>query len=137
MLAERLGDEKARLDTLVVQEPLGKGGDEDHRDRPAARPLGQPAVDDVVDSLDARAGVGELDVGENQARARGTGHGDRLVPRGGDAEHPVPRLADDAGDVHGDHGLVLDDQDVGLGLLVEHGLRRPQPLPGFLERQPP
>src|SRR5262249_47327583 len=53
---ERLGDQERRLGPLAGQETLGIGGDEDHRRFERCEQL--------VDSLESRAAIGELDVRE-------------------------------------------------------------------------
>ena len=103
-----LGDEEGGFRPLAGQEPVGIGGDEDHRHREGAKHL--------VDGVEARAAVGELDVGEHEARPvlidglDGFGVGARHT---GDA---VAKALDDAFEVHGDHRLVLDNEHVGRNL---------------------
>ena len=69
--------------------------------------------EEVVDRVDARAAVGELDVGEDDPRPRLLRELDRLAPRAGDPDDAVAEAGDDVLDVHGDQRLVLDDQHVG------------------------
>ena len=107
--AERLGDEKGRLGTLPGKKALRKGGDEDHRHR--------EALQNVVHGIDARAAIGQLDVRQNQSRPAVTHRRDRLGTGPRHAEIPVAEAFDQAFQVHGDEGLVLDDQHVGRHLL--------------------
>ena len=79
--------------------------------------------EDVLDRVDARAVVGELDVGEHQAGPLRHRLRDRLVAGDGDAGDVVAEVADDRLDVHRDDRLVLDDQHVGAGLPLDLGQR--------------
>ena len=81
------------------------------------------SAQDVLDRVDARAVVGELDVGEHQARAARHRLLHRLVAGHGDAGDVVAEVADDRLDVHRDDRLVLDDQHLGAGLALDLGQR--------------
>ena len=63
--------------------------------------------------------VGELDVGEDQARTAGQRLLHGLVARHGDAGDIMAEVADDRLDIHRDDRLVLDDQHVGAGLPLD------------------
>ena len=70
-----------------------------------------------------RTVVGQLDVGEHQARRRLARLRDRLVAGDGDAGDIVAEIANDRLDIHRDDRLVLDDQHVGVGLALDLGQR--------------
>ena len=74
---ERLGDKEGRLGPSPRQEPLGEGGDEDHRHRKLR--------EDVLDRIDAAGVVGQLDIGKHQSRRVGSCLRDRLVAGDGNA----------------------------------------------------
>ncbi|MND84511.1 hypothetical protein D3C80_764030 [compost metagenome] len=111
---EGLGDQEGRLGTLAGQQPLGEGGDEDDGN--------VEALEDVLDRVDARGAVGQLDVGQDQARLMARHGVDRLIVGGGRAGDAVAQLPHQAFDVGRDDGLVLDDQDVGGQFRVDVGL---------------
>ena len=71
------------------------------------------AAQDVVDRVDPRRAVGELDVGEHHPRAVGAEELERLGMGSGDAGDAVPERGHHVLDVHGDQRLVLDDHDRG------------------------
>uniref|UniRef100_A0A0N4ZZP0 AlaDh_PNT_N domain-containing protein n=1 Tax=Parastrongyloides trichosuri TaxID=131310 RepID=A0A0N4ZZP0_PARTI len=111
---EGLGDQEGRLGPLAGQQPLGEGGDEDHRH--------VEALEDVLDRINARRAVGQLDVGQDQT---GTVLGDRIdrfVMGGGGAGDTVAQFANQTFDVGRDDGLVLNDQDVSGQFGVDVGL---------------
>src|SRR5262249_32085936 len=58
---ERLGDQERRLGPLAGEEALGIGSDEDHRRFESCEQL--------VDRLESRTAIGELDVREDQSRS--------------------------------------------------------------------
>ena len=70
-----LGDQEGRLRPLAGQQPLGEGGDEDHRHLEHA--------EDVAHRVEPGRAVGELDVGEHQARRVGAGGAAPPAPRCG------------------------------------------------------
>jgi hypothetical protein len=74
-LAEGLGDQPCRLDLGARQQPFGIGGDEDHRH------IDQRL--NIVHRIDARTAVGQLDIGQHEARAAGGDGLHRLAARGG------------------------------------------------------
>jgi hypothetical protein len=98
-----------------VSRRSGKGGDEDHRHVEARQ--------DILDRVDARRAVGQLDVGEHQSGRLVQHRLQRLAARGGDVDDAVAQFLDQRLDVGGDDGLVLDDQDVGGQILVDLLLR--------------
>jgi hypothetical protein len=100
---------------LARQQALGEGGDEDHRHVEARQ--------DILDRVDARRAVGQLDVGEHQSGRLVQHRLQRLAARGGDVDDAVAQFLDQRLDVGGDDGLVLDDQDVGGQILVDLLLR--------------
>src|SRR3984893_15711378 len=81
---KRLGDQEGGLRTLAGEKPLRIGGDEDDRDLERAQQL--------VDGIEARAVVGQMDVGENEARYMGLGDRYRLAVGARDADHPMTKL---------------------------------------------
>ena len=110
---ERLGDEEGRFGPGSGQQPLGKGGDEDHRHGE----LGE----DILDRVDPARIVGELDVSQDQPRGMQARLGNRLVASDGDTGDIVTKVADDRLDVHRNDRLVLDDQHVGQRLSLDLG----------------
>src|SRR5690606_35983721 len=96
------------------QQPLGEGGDEDHRNVRTGQ--------DVLHRVDAGRAVGELDVGEHQAGGLAGDRVHRLGAGGGDVDHRVPDLGDQGLDVGGDDRLVLDDEHLGRQFGVDLGL---------------
>ena len=79
-------------------------------------------LEDVLDRVDARRAVGQLDVGQDQTRAVAGDGVDGLVMGRGGAGDAVAQLLHQAFDVGRDDGLVLDDQDVGGQFGVDVGL---------------
>src|SRR5580704_992280 len=67
---ERFCDQERRLRPLPGEETLRVGGDEDHRHF--------ERVEELVDGIEARAAVGQLNVGQDQARPLLLGERDRL-----------------------------------------------------------
>jgi hypothetical protein len=115
---ERLGDQEGRLRPLAGEQALGEGGDEDDGH-------GRPAQD-LAHRVEARAVVGELDVGQDQLRRPLAGQRHRLLVGGGDAGDRVAAALDRGHDVERDDRLVLDDQDPGRALGAQVGLRLAQ-----------
>src|SRR3546814_5791852 len=71
------------------------------------------------DLLDPRTVVGELDVGEHEARLMLLRLVDRLAVRRRDGDDVVAQVADDHFDVHRDDRFVLDDQDARARLAID------------------
>ncbi len=67
----------------------------------------------LVDCIEARTAVRQLDVGENDPRPLDLGQRHRLFMRARDAEHPMAEAFHQAFEIERDEGLVLDDQHVG------------------------
>ena len=78
-------------------------------------------MQDLVDRIEARAAVGELDVGEDQPGPVLLEEGHRLLVRAGDLDHAWPRPVDEICKIDGDQRLVLDDENVGRDLLGDLG----------------
>src|SRR5262245_240168 len=78
---ERLGDQERRLGPLAGEEALGIGGDEDHRRFESCEQL--------VDRLESRTAIGELDVREDQPRSLVLGQRESLRVSARNTEHPV------------------------------------------------
>src|SRR5690606_28059289 len=96
---EGLGDQEGGFGPFPGQQPLREGGDEDDRNIELAQ--------DVLDRVNARRAVRQLDIRQNQSRrvTRNGVHG--LVVGGGGAGDPVAQLLHQAFDVGRDDGLVL------------------------------
>jgi two-component sensor histidine kinase len=108
---ERLGDEIGRLGPVAGQQPLGIGGDEDHRH---ARHL-----EDIVDRVEPGRTVGQLDIGQHQARRVLGGDLLRLRTGRGGAGDVVAQRADEILELHRDQRLVLDNEYAGRILSVD------------------
>ena len=102
---ERFGDQECRLWPLAGQQPFREGRDENHRNVLKLRQY-------VVHRVDARRIVGELDIGEDQARTPLCRKLDRFRPGAGDAGDTVANFGDDAGNIQRDDRFILDHQNV-------------------------
>ena len=76
-----LGAEKGRLGPLAGQEPVGVGGDEDHRHLDRSQHF--------VDGVESGAPIGKLDIGQDKTRLLLLHRVHRLAMRAGDARHAM------------------------------------------------
>ena len=63
--------------------------------------------------------IGQLDVGQDDARPLRLGERDRFLVGAGDAEHAMAEALDQPFEIERDESLVLDDQHVGGDFLRE------------------
>ena len=103
-MLERFGDEKGRFGPLAGEKPLGKGGDEDDRNID----LGQ----NILHRINSRTVIGELDIGQHQARLLIRCLCHCLVARHGNAGNIMAEIANNGFDVHRDDRLILDNQHI-------------------------
>src|SRR5262245_11890031 len=73
-------------------------------------------VEEIVNGLQPRAAVGQLNVSQDQTRALGLRQGGRLGPRASDANGAVPEVLDQLFKIERDQNLVFDNQDIGGNL---------------------
>src|SRR5580704_4378523 len=107
--AEWLGYEKGGLRRRPGQETLWIGGNENHRHG--------NGFEDLIDRLETRASVGELNVREDEAWPFALNGSDRLAMGARDIDDAVPLFLDEGLKVEGNERLVLDDQDIGANLV--------------------
>ena len=103
---ERLGDQIGRLGPFAGQQPLGEGGDEDHRHAHRAQ--------DIFHRVDPARSVGQADIGKDEFGAGAFGQRDRLGAGPGDTGHAMAQLFDDRADMQRDDCFVFDDHHCGL-----------------------
>ena len=70
----------------------------------------------LVHRIETRAAVRELDIGEDQAGPLRLGERHCRGMRTGDTQHAMAEALDQPLEVHGDEGLVFDDEHIGRDL---------------------
>ena len=106
---ERFGNQKSGLWRRSCQKPFRIGGDENHRHG--------KRFENLIDRLETRAAVRELNIRENEARPVAVDSIDRLAMGARDIDDPVPLLFDEILKIERDERLILDDQDIGANLI--------------------
>lgn len=95
----RFGDQECRLRALACEKAFRISRNEDHRYF--------EEIEQIVDGLQARASIGELNIRENEPRAFCFRQRDRLGPRSGNADGPVTETFDEILEIECDQNLVL------------------------------
>ena len=70
----------------------------------------------LVDRIETRAAIGELNIGQDQARLLVLRQRDRIRMGARDADDVMAKILDEAFEIHRDERLVLDDEHVGRDL---------------------
>src|SRR5262245_42865432 len=106
---ERLGNEERRLRTLACKEKLRKGSDENDRHL--------DDLQNVADSIEAGAVVGQPDVGEDKPWLLFADRFDSTEVSARNGRHLMAEAADKIRQIERNEGLVLDDQHLRAQLL--------------------
>src|SRR6185312_14530606 len=108
---EGLRDQESRLRPLAGEKALRISRDEDDRDLEGPQHL--------VDRIETGRAVGQLNVGEDDARPLGLRQRHRLLMSTSDTENAMAQAFHQTLEVERDEGFVLDDQYIGGNLLGE------------------
>src|SRR4051812_20370804 len=100
---EGLADQEGGLQLFAGQQSFGETGDEDHWQIGGAQ--------DLLHRLDAAVAALELDVGQDQFRQGFGGETQRFLLARGLTADLVAHVGDETGDILGDQGFVLYDED--------------------------